>query len=49
MCALRVSIVTNAKEDTKTYTDRIFPSSMDVQLQKAVLVGSTVTRARSAR
>jgi lactate dehydrogenase-like 2-hydroxyacid dehydrogenase len=33
MCALRVSIVTNAKEDTKNYTDRIFPSTMDVQLQ----------------
>ena len=33
MCALRVSIVTNAKEDTKTYTDRIFPKDMDVLLQ----------------
>ena len=33
MCALRVSIVTNAKEDTKNYTDKIFPSNMDVLLQ----------------
>jgi D-3-phosphoglycerate dehydrogenase len=33
MCALKVSIVTNAKEDTKAYTDRIFPSNMDVLLQ----------------
>jgi len=33
MCALRVSIVTNAKEDTKAYTDRIFPNDMDVLLQ----------------
>ena len=33
MCALRVSIVTNAKDDTKAYTDKIFPSDMDVLLQ----------------
>ena len=33
MCALRVSIVTNAKQDTKAYTDRIFPNDMDVLLQ----------------
>ena len=33
MCALRVSIVTNAKEDTRSYTDRIFPKNMDVLLQ----------------
>ena len=33
MSALRVSIVTNAKEDTKAYTDRIFPSDMEVLLQ----------------
>ena len=33
MSALRVSIVTNAKEDTKSYTDRIFPKGMEVLLQ----------------
>ena len=33
MCALKVSIVTNAKEDTKVYTDKIFPAGMDVLLQ----------------
>lgn len=32
MCALKVSIVTNAKEDTKGYTDRIFPRDLDVVL-----------------
>lgn len=32
MCALRVSIVTNAKEDTKIYTDRIFPPGIEVLL-----------------
>jgi D-3-phosphoglycerate dehydrogenase len=30
--SLRVSIVTNAKEDTKGYTDRIFPRDMEVLL-----------------
>lgn len=33
MCPLRVSIVTNAKEDTKAYTDKIFPKDMEVLLQ----------------
>lgn len=33
MCALKVSIVTNAKEDTKSYTDRIFPRDLEVVLQ----------------
>ncbi|MSO92794.1 MAG: hypothetical protein EXQ86_05265 [Rhodospirillales bacterium] len=32
MCALRVSIVTNAKQDTKSYTDKIFPAGMEVLL-----------------
>lgn len=32
MCALRVSIVTNSKEDTKSYTDRIFPRDLEVLL-----------------
>jgi D-3-phosphoglycerate dehydrogenase len=33
MCALRVSIVTNAKEDTRAYTDKIFPKDIEVLLQ----------------
>ena len=32
MCALRVSIVTNAKQDTKIYTDKIFPPGIEVLL-----------------
>lgn len=32
MGALRVSIVTNAKEDTRAYTDAIFPREMEVLL-----------------
>ena len=33
MSALRVSIVTNAKEDTRAYTDKIFPKDIEVLLQ----------------